>query len=213
MRHALSRQLRHNRVLRIYVIALIAAFVLFSSGLKWQPWHSRLHLPLFVLWSPVVGILYGLHPKVLLVAGLLMTVQAWSPLVHNYLHPLTGGRNVVRAARIDQYFRSRPSPKAEYLGAAEFLHSRNCTEVGLLLGWDDFEHPLWALLPELRAPGGRVQHIGVSNSSAHLESRSPPFTPCAVFAISKPTGEKLTVGGLSYRLAWSGNWVKVFVVD
>jgi hypothetical protein len=209
-----SRQPKHNRVLCIYVLALVAAFVLFSSLLKWQPWHSRLHLPLFVLWSPVIGVLYGLHPTVLLLAGLLVTVQAWSPLVHNYLHPLTGQRSIVRTARLDQYFRSHSSSmKAEYLGAAEFLHSRSCAGVGLLLGWDDFEHPLWVLLPEVRAPGGRVQHIGVSNSSAHLESRSPLFTPCAVFAISEPNGDKLAVGRSLYRLAWSSNRVKVFLVD
>jgi hypothetical protein len=206
-----SRQLRHNRVLRFYVLALVAAFVLFSSVLKWQPWHSRLHLPLFVLWSPVIGVLYNLFPKVLLVGGLLLTVQAWSPLVNNGLYPLTGEGSVVRTDRIDQYFRSFRGLKAEYVGAAEFLRSQNCTEVGLLLGWDDVEHPLWTLLP--RAPGGRAQHIGVSNSSAHLESRSPPFTPCGVFSRSKLTGEKLTVGGRSYRLAWSSNGVKVFLVD
>jgi hypothetical protein len=208
-----SRQLRHNRVLRFYVLALVAAFVLFSSLLKWQPWHSRLHLPLFVLWSPVIGVVYNLFPKVLPVGGLLLTVQAWSPLVNNGLYPLMGEGSVVRTDRIDQYFRSFRDLKAEYVGAAEFLRSQNCTEVGLLLGWDDVEHPLWALLPRLRAPGGRAQHIGVSNSSAHLESRTPPFTPCGVFSRSKLTGEKLTVGGRSYRLAWSSNRVKVFLVD
>jgi 4-amino-4-deoxy-L-arabinose transferase-like glycosyltransferase len=209
----ISRQLRNNRVLRLYVVALIAAFVLFSSVLKWQPWHSRLHLPLFVLWSPVIGVLYNLFPKELLVAGFLLTVQAWSPLVNNGLYPLTGERSVVRTDRIAQYFRSFRDLKAEYVGAAEFLRSQNCREVGLLLGWDDVEHPLWALLPGLRMPGGRAQHIGVSNSSAHLERRSAPFTPCGVFSRSKRIGEKLTFGERSYRLAWSSNGVKVFLID
>src|SRR5215510_12937623 len=34
-----------------YILALVLAVVLFSLLLKWQPWHSRLHLPLFVLAS------------------------------------------------------------------------------------------------------------------------------------------------------------------
>jgi hypothetical protein len=124
-----SKQLRHNRVLSFYVLALVAAFVLFSSVLKWQPWHSRLHLPLFVLWSPVIGVLYDLFPKLLLLGGLLLTVQAWPPLVNNGLYPLRGEGSVVRTDRVDQYFRSFRDLNAEYVGAAEFLRTQNCTEV------------------------------------------------------------------------------------
>src|SRR5262249_25768907 len=153
---AVSGQLRRHRVLWSYVSALLMAFVLFSLLLKWQPWHSRLHLPLFVLWSPVLALIYDLCPRTLLGTGLLLTVYAWPPLLLNYLHPLLGERSVLKVARMEQYFSLRSMAQAEYVGAAEFLRSRNCTEVGLVLGWNDFEHPLWVLLPELRAAGGRL---------------------------------------------------------
>jgi hypothetical protein len=38
-----------------YAACLVAGFALFCFVLKWQPWHSRLHLPLFVLAGPLVG--------------------------------------------------------------------------------------------------------------------------------------------------------------
>src|SRR5262249_6689523 len=38
---------------------LIAAFLLFCAALRWHPWHSRLHLPLFVLWSAPLGAVLG----------------------------------------------------------------------------------------------------------------------------------------------------------
>lgn len=209
----LSREVRRYGILWPYVLALGGAFVLFGSLLKWQPWHSRLHLPLFVLWSPAVGLIYELREKLLIVAALVMTLCAWPPLVHSYLHPLLGERSVLRTSRMDQYFPFRPTLKADYIGAAEFLHSRGCAEVGLLLRWDDLEHPLWALLPEVWAGRGRLEHVGVTNSSARLESRLRPFAPCAVVAVSNATCERLEVGGRSYRLAWSSNQMKVFLVD
>lgn len=51
-----SKQRRSSRDLMSYGIVLIAAFLLFVFYLKYQPWGSRLHLPLFVLWSPVIAI-------------------------------------------------------------------------------------------------------------------------------------------------------------
>ncbi len=43
----------------VYTIALVSAFLLFCTLLRWQPWHSRLQLPLFLLWAPFVGLILG----------------------------------------------------------------------------------------------------------------------------------------------------------
>jgi hypothetical protein len=50
-----SQRLRGSQIHSTYAIVLIAAFLIFCSFLKWEVWHSRLHLPLFVLWSPWVS--------------------------------------------------------------------------------------------------------------------------------------------------------------
>jgi hypothetical protein len=39
----------------IYWFVLVGAFAAFCVVLKWQPWHSRLHLPLFALGGVAVG--------------------------------------------------------------------------------------------------------------------------------------------------------------
>jgi 4-amino-4-deoxy-L-arabinose transferase-like glycosyltransferase len=54
-----SWQRRNSRDLMRYNIVLIAAFLLFAFYLKCQPWGSRLHLPLFVLWSPFMAIVFS----------------------------------------------------------------------------------------------------------------------------------------------------------
>jgi hypothetical protein len=51
-----GRARRHDRRLVAYTLACLAAFVLFCGVFKWQPWHSRLQLPWFVLSAPVVGL-------------------------------------------------------------------------------------------------------------------------------------------------------------
>ena len=206
-----STEVRHKRIFWCYVVGLIMAAVLFSLILKWQPWHSRLHLPIFVLWSAAVGLAYEVHKKLLILTVLVMTLCASHPLLHMNLHPLLGERSVLRTSRVDQYFPFRPDLKAEYMGAAEFLRSKECSDVGLVLGWDDFEHPLWVLLPELRMGRGRLEHVGVTNSSARLEEHRRPFTPCAVVAVSRVMFETVEIGGRSYRLGWSSHGMKVFL--
>ncbi len=46
-----------DRNVGIYVLLIISAFLLFSGYLKWQPWNSRLQLPLFVLFTPFLGVM------------------------------------------------------------------------------------------------------------------------------------------------------------
>jgi hypothetical protein len=48
--------LRRSRPLLSYLVALVAAFALFCAVLRWQPWGARLQLPLFVLSSPLCGV-------------------------------------------------------------------------------------------------------------------------------------------------------------
>ena len=45
-----------HRIAVFYIASLIAAFLVVCLLLKWQPWNSRLHLPLFILGSPIVGL-------------------------------------------------------------------------------------------------------------------------------------------------------------
>ena len=205
----LFRRLTNDRLVGSYVIALLLSFFIFCFVLKYQPWHSRLHLPLFVLWSPLVGLFYENYTKWLIVATLLMTILARIPLLENYLHPLVGERSIVNTTRMEQYFPFRPKVQAEYVDAAKFLLSRNCSKVGLMIGWDEFEHPLWALLPELTVGGGRLEHIGVTNSSAHLKSQWPAFTPCAIIAVGFRLGRAVDINGRQFRQNWSKDKIQI----
>jgi hypothetical protein len=49
--------LKKSALITIYMLLLVVAFLIFCGVLRWQPWHSRLHLPLFLLWAPVIGLI------------------------------------------------------------------------------------------------------------------------------------------------------------
>src|SRR5262249_57994022 len=40
----------------VLIAVLLGAALTFSLLLRWQPWHSRLHLPWFVMASPLLGL-------------------------------------------------------------------------------------------------------------------------------------------------------------
>lgn len=53
------RSSRSNKYLIVYITTVLTSFALFCLMLKWQIWHSRLHLPIFVLCSPFIGIIFS----------------------------------------------------------------------------------------------------------------------------------------------------------
>lgn len=206
-----SPSLRANGRACAYAGALALGFVLFCLVLKWQPTHGRLHLPLFVLWAPFVGLaLEGLRPLVLGMATLVLVAWSRPFLFDNWAHPLVGEYSILTANRRDQYFFSGPDKQADYLGAIAFLRRTDCREVGLVLSWRDWEYPLWALLPEVRE-SGRIEHVGVSDHPARLAARRPPFEPCAVLAVGPPDADSIQVEGRTYRFGWAGHAARVYL--
>ncbi|MCM0034304.1 MAG: glycosyltransferase family 39 protein [Burkholderiaceae bacterium] len=48
--------LNKNKTISLYILCTLGAYLIFCSYLRWQPWHSRLHLPLFILSTPFLGV-------------------------------------------------------------------------------------------------------------------------------------------------------------
>jgi Dolichyl-phosphate-mannose-protein mannosyltransferase len=193
--------LRRRRDLLGYASALIAAFVLFAAYLKWQPWHSRLHLPLFVLWSPLIAMIWGPCRWVAggLVAALL--VMSAPSVVFNNSRPLLGADTVIARRRVDQYFMNRKDLREPYAAAMRRVHEAGCSQVGLWLE-DEPEYPLWVLAGrEGGVRGIRIEHINVINESARCPVGSP-FQPCAILEIAAHPSIPATVSfhGFLYQL-------------
>ena len=167
-----------------YAVSLVAAFLLFCAYLKWQPWHSRLHLPLFVLAAPLMAVVLARvisDGRAAWVGGvLLLAATPWVLL--NELRPLVGEKSVLARPRLEQYFVYEPKLHAPYQAAARRVADARCDRVGLAIGENGWEYPLRVLMEEAAGREVRVEHVAVTNRS-RLAARPREGEPCALIRV------------------------------
>jgi hypothetical protein len=198
--------LRKQRNLLIYLFLLIASFLLFCCLLKWKPWNVRLHLFFFILFMPFVGAVLARIGNQKAIEYMVLGFLTLSlPLVlYNESRPMLGERTLFNTSRVDQYFNLRSTLEVPYQQAVK--QTDQCASIGLFLREDGWEYPLWVLL-QMQNPAVQIQHINVENISAQ-KGKFPPFdrfTPCAVIAVGKKTGDRISVNQHPYFKQWQGN--------
>jgi hypothetical protein len=209
---------RKSGTLLLYAASLIAAFTLFCAYLKWQPWNSRLHLSLFVLWAPVVGIaLSRLRPAFLGNAiTLIVLLMAFPWMAVNQTRPMAGHRSVFTHPRDDQYFFQRTELAAPYKEAAERLAASGCGRIGLWMTGNDWEYPLWVQMRE-RNPGRfRMENVNVPGQPVREKLDDPEsaaWIPCAIFSTDPAAPGTLTVDAATFRRTWSPGPVSLFAIE
>jgi hypothetical protein len=171
------------RGLLVYATALIAGFVLFCFYLKWQPFMARMFLPLFVLASPIAGVLIEqIRPAVLQMALCLFLLNNARPFVfENWVRPLKGPRSLLRTSRDSNYFSDMTqwNEQDTYMQAADAIAGLRCATVGVDINDIQLEYPLEALLLE-RNRAIRFVHTGVTGPAAKYAKRDGASTPCVV---------------------------------
>jgi hypothetical protein len=149
---------------------------------------SRLQLPLFILWMPVVGLTLF---KNKLRYGVWLSLFIWALglpwLLNNAGRPLIppDSNHIISqlAASGDLYFLRAPEllPISEEI--ADAIIENGCQEVGT--AFKIFEYSFWRKLQE-KGFEGTLRHVLVENESRQLEDTGR--LPCAVLA-SKELGE------------------------
>jgi hypothetical protein len=174
-----------------YVLGLACSGLLFCVLLRWQPWGSRLHTPLFLLASPLLAIVAapGLDAgRVRRWIGCLslaaMIVYCIPFVVYNVSRPLAS-RMWMTADRNAEMFFNRPEVLDDYRGAVAALRTAGAHEAGLVLDEDDWEYPLWWMTAHQGSPMA-FRHVGVTNSSRVLEPSAAP--PEYIIATAKIAG-------------------------
>lgn len=178
-----SGALRRSRGLVAYATSWLVAFLLFCWVLKWQPYHSRLHTPLFILLAPVVALALARWRPRWLGTGVMLAMLLHSVpwLLYNATRPLVGPQSILNTPRASQLFAARRDLHESFVEAARSIEAGGCRQVGLVMGVDNWEYPLWKLLATGNDRAVRIEHVEVGNRSRGLPL--PEFEPCAVITV------------------------------
>jgi hypothetical protein len=182
------------------------ACVLFSLVLRWQPWHSRLHLPLFVLISTFIAYVFDRlvdYRLNYLLAGGLILFGLWTAPQAKH-RSLVADQNVLNSDASTIQFFERPELQMPYEEVVRQVIERNCANVGLRLNGDPWEYPLWRLFHGAGWPV-RVEHLVAD------ETPDAP-APCAIIRIDLPD-TRIIVGETAFEAAWTNGRVTLLTPD
>lgn len=205
-----------------YVVTLIACFLIFSAYLKWQPWHSRLQLPIFILWSPFIA--YSLsysrffksHPVYLFSIIYLISIpwiffSSTKPLIaklHSKYPFYKSEENVFQLTRNELYFINRPKVYDSYTNVAAFIRHTNERKIGLIITGDEWEYPLFALLENSHV---RIIHLDVDNDSSMYSESDQGIN--LIIAINKPKRESWVINNKEYYRAWTNGNISAYRLE
>jgi len=162
---------RQNRKLLVYAAVVLSGVFLFCGYLKWQEWHTRRHLAFLLLFMPFVSwvLVRALPRGASLGAALIVQLFACYNIAKNDSCPLFSAE-FLNLPREDQYafvHHPRLSQPLEQLTTALVLGK--CRNLGLKLGFDHAEYPIWIMLRN-KGFEGTIQHFYVENESADIPS-------------------------------------------
>jgi hypothetical protein len=217
------KHLRTQRLLLTYGAAIVGAFLLLCFLLKIQPYHSRHHLALFILFAAFVGTVFTqvLNHRVVNILAVVILVSCLPWVVNNQFRPMIGSANIFNTPRLEQYFTNRGYLVKPYSEAVNLVRSKSCSNVGLWLGTGKtvgdayWEYPFW-LMFEQTGDRVRLQHINTQNLS-DKKAVNPPFNqfdPCAIIAVrikdDPDIGDTTVVGNQTFAREFLDRPISVY---
>lgn len=196
-----NKKCRQNQYLFTYLLVIISAFLLFCTIIKWQIWHSRLHLPFFILFCPIMGMVLAdlLKPRISQYLLLLIFLIAIPYLGLNDLRPLIGVKSIFTNDRVSLYFAARSPLKKDYLEVANLISQQRCENIGIIQRQDSWEYPLWILINQSAQKAVVMRNVNVENPSRIAEDAADrSFDPCAIVTMGLKRVPQLTVKNQTY---------------
>ncbi len=202
-----------------YSAVIIAGFLLFCATVVWMPWNSRLHTGLFLLWAPLIAVLFTRALRLrwvsAMVAILLLAATPW--VLHNETRPLVGfgpDSTVFNTSRVDQMFRARPEIRDEYLATADAVAATGCDQIGLISNDRDFwEYALWNLIQQRAGHPVHITQVNVANASSKHESANEQMSPCILITIAVEQNRPIIIQGRSYHQVWQSGSLRILAIE
>jgi hypothetical protein len=185
------------------IISTIFGFIFYSLLLKWQVWGNRLLLPFFIINAPVIGYFIrnclSKSMEILLSSIFIFTGITYSltPMHHPFISippeyyrqfpSIFENRqspSIFGLDREDIYFSAHlKGAKDTYNTLADRVIEDNCNSIGIYIGGDTPEYPLWVLMQSKGIKSLRIKHINVQNQSQKLEPEFLDSEMCSIIKI------------------------------
>jgi hypothetical protein len=178
-------------VRRIYWIAWLAAVVVFAAVLRFGHFNTRYHLPAFALAAPIVATAWPQrwsHSRKAVALQLLLGLSSLPVLLFNQSRELVPLRSppllrdrpsYLTEPAMERLFVNQPQLLDPYQSAIEAIAASNASQVGLILGFNSWEYPVWRMLRDRKLDHPvRIEHVNVSGNPPWPLG---PFFPDVVF--------------------------------
>jgi hypothetical protein len=197
--------------LQLYLGLIVGLqFLFFCTYLKWQPWHTRLHLPLFFISVPLIVTLFSSsmllkkHFEKLLLVLLMVALFA---VAFNFSRPLLSNSKTsaiqINSDRFQKYFSNQLKLYPEYKSIDSLISKNHYTNIGLVLIGDSWEYPLfYKNFSDCRNP----IHLNSNNPSQNIY-QDTSLVQC-VISTEKPdssltlNGKKLNKQTVKNQFIW-----------
>jgi len=170
---------------------------------KWQIFARRLHLPFFILFSPLIGI--GLK-RILSLNGsrfvaVALIVLAWPWLVHVQGRPIIESDYTSSVSVIGRTCEEMIEEMySQHIQIVNLIKAEGCKNIGLNLSGDSAEYPLWMLFGSPESDVRFEWFVAGTPSERYID---PDFKPCALICKKCPK-EWVEFQGLPLHSEWGG---------
>ncbi|WP_428655601.1 ArnT family glycosyltransferase [Runella sp.] len=151
--YLLKHRVKPNALLLYTTVVLLQGF-LFCFVLKWQPWHTRLHTPLFLTSVPLMcciahlkpffhKALHFLLPVLIAYVSLVVLFNRYRPFVYVPFSNITAEISIMDN-RYKKFFPQHPDLYKEYENIVKEIEKEKYERIGLIMAEDDCEYPLFS---------------------------------------------------------------------
>jgi hypothetical protein len=150
----------------------------------------------------VIGKVISKHSLSFLLV-LFLTISAIPPLLFSASRPIfensyfqTISPSVFNLTKEEITFVNRSNLKMPYLKSLNNIADKQCYDIGLYLGEDSWDYPLWAIAKQTMTPRQvRFRAINVAPALENISNNpNQTFIPCAILSVDRPdVGTRISV--------------------